>query len=60
VPLTSVRQPARQLGCTAVDLLLAEVTGTEPATGRQVLFEPELVVRSSTGPAAPQRSGGAR
>jgi LacI family transcriptional regulator len=60
VPLTTVRQPSRQLGCTAVDLLLAEVTGTEPPTGRQVVFEPELVVRSSTGPAAPRPSGGAR
>ena len=32
----------------AAELLLAEVAGTEPATGRQVVFEPELVVRSST------------
>lgn len=47
VPLTSVRQPRRQLGATATALLLAEVAGHPPDT-RQVVFAPELVVRSST------------
>ncbi|MEZ0164413.1 LacI family DNA-binding transcriptional regulator [Kineococcus sp. LSe6-4] len=46
VPLTSVRQPRELLGRTAVELLLAQVEG-RPA--RQVVFEPELVVRRSTG-----------
>ena len=39
-PLTSVRQPMRQLGWAAADLLL---TGTPHA-----LFEPELIVRASS------------
>lgn len=46
VPLTSVRQPTYQLGWSAADLLLTE------AAPRPVVFQPELVVRSSTGPAS--------
>ena len=46
VPLTSVRQPRELLGRTAVELLLAQVEG---APAQQVVFEPELVVRRSTG-----------
>jgi LacI family transcriptional regulator len=42
VPLSSVRQPAALIGGTAVDLLFEEAP-------RQVVFEPELVVRESTG-----------
>ncbi|NAZ84881.1 LacI family DNA-binding transcriptional regulator [Kineococcus indalonis] len=45
VPLTSVRQPREVLGRTGVELLLAQVEGL-PA--RQLVFEPELVVRRST------------
>jgi LacI family transcriptional regulator len=48
VPLTSVRQPARLIGSTAVDLLLQQIG--EPGAPRQaVRFEPELVVRASSG-----------
>lgn len=47
VPLTSVRQPRRQLGARAAELLLDEATN--PAhEHEQVLFTPELVVRAST------------
>lgn len=47
VPLTTVRQPKYQLGYTAADLLLAE---SDPDhRHRQVLLQPELVVRASTG-----------
>ncbi|WP_460629361.1 LacI family DNA-binding transcriptional regulator [Intrasporangium mesophilum] len=46
VPLTSVRQPTYQLGWSAADLLLSS---TAP---RHVVFQPELVVRRSTGPAS--------
>ena len=42
VPLSSIRQPSALIGATAVELLL----GGSP---RQVLFQPELVVRASTG-----------
>lgn len=43
VPLSSVRQPTYQLGWQAADLLLT------PDTPRQIVFQPELVVRASTG-----------
>lgn len=43
VPLTSVRQPMREMGWSAADLLLAE-----PAETRHLVFEPELVIREST------------
>jgi LacI family transcriptional regulator len=39
-PLTSVRQPMRQLGWAAADLLLTDTP--------HVLFEPELIVRASS------------
>jgi LacI family transcriptional regulator len=48
VPLTSVRQPRFQLGRTAMELLLEEATGPESHQHRQVVFEPDLVVREST------------
>ncbi|MEV4559254.1 LacI family DNA-binding transcriptional regulator [Kitasatospora sp. NPDC049285] len=49
VPLTSVRQPAEAMGRTAVEML-AQETGPNAAAHRhrQVVFEPELVVRRST------------
>ena len=48
VPLTSVRQPRSQLGNAATKLLIEEVTDPDGHTHRQVVFEPELVVREST------------
>jgi len=49
VPLTSVRQPAFRLGQTAADLLIEE-TGEAGAAHqhRRVVYQPELVVRSSS------------
>ena len=48
-PLTSIRQPTRQLGTVAADLLLRGIASAEmPA--QQIEFEPELVVRESSGP----------
>ncbi|OLF16349.1 LacI family DNA-binding transcriptional regulator [Actinophytocola xanthii] len=47
VPLTSVRQPRRQLGRTAAALLLRE-TRDRDHRHEKVLFTPELVVRRST------------
>lgn len=49
-PLTSVRQPRYQIGRTAADLLLAETSPNHQH--RQILFQPELVVRESSGPHA--------
>ncbi|MDT4905262.1 MAG: LacI family transcriptional regulator [Pseudonocardiales bacterium] len=48
VPLTSVRQPRAQLGQAAMELLLEEATDPTNHQHRQVVFEPELVVREST------------
>lgn len=47
VPLTSVRQPRKELGRRAAELLLAETADPEHEH-QQVVFTPELVVRSST------------
>jgi LacI family transcriptional regulator len=50
VPLTSVRQPSAQLGQAAAELLIEEVSAPDAHRHRQVVFEPELVVRASTTP----------
>lgn len=47
VPLTSVRQPRRNLGQTAAELLLDEARNPQHRH-QQVLFTPELVARAST------------
>ena len=48
VPLSSIRQPAATIGTTAVELLLDEITNPDEHTHRQVMYQPELVVRAST------------
>jgi LacI family transcriptional regulator len=50
VPLSTVRQPREDLGRHAVRLLLDEIDRGDDHVHRQVLLEPELVVRSSTAP----------
>ncbi len=47
IPLSSVRQPREQLGAVAADTLL-EVIADPSAKVRDVVLEPELVVRRST------------
>lgn len=47
IPLTTVRQPARDMGATAVRLLEGVLNGTAP-DDRRVVFHPELVVRESS------------
>jgi len=47
VPLTSVRQPRRQLGRTAAELLIDEASNPDHEH-QQVVFTPELVARAST------------
>jgi LacI family transcriptional regulator len=47
VPLTSVRQPAFRMGQAAAELLIEESDGA-PHKHRRVVFQPELVVRSSS------------
>jgi LacI family transcriptional regulator len=48
VPLSSVRQPRAQLGEAATALLLEEANDPTGHRHRQVVFEPELIVREST------------
>ncbi|QJU52603.1 LacI family DNA-binding transcriptional regulator [Herbiconiux sp. SALV-R1] len=49
VPLSSVRQPAREMGRTAADLLLHEIDAPSPPTEyRHITFTPELIIRDST------------
>jgi LacI family transcriptional regulator len=48
VPLSSVRQPRHLLGRTAAELLLAESDPGDGHVHEQVLFHPELVVRTSS------------
>jgi LacI family transcriptional regulator len=48
VPLTSVRQPRAQLGQAAMELLLDEASEPDRHQHRQIVFEPELIVREST------------
>ncbi|MFI6873844.1 LacI family DNA-binding transcriptional regulator [Streptomyces sp. NPDC050400] len=49
-PLTTVRQPIEAMGRAAVELLVAQIQGSTVPPG-ELLFEPELVVRGSTGQA---------
>ena len=49
VPLTTVRQPARELGRRATELMLAETVADGDHRHEHVVFESELVIRASTG-----------
>lgn len=48
VPLSSIRQPARLIGRTAVELLLRSISDPDGDYERSVRFRPELIVRQST------------
>lgn len=48
-PLTTVRQPVREIGECAARVLLEMLDGKEPEK-QMYLFEPELIVRQSTAP----------
>jgi DNA-binding LacI/PurR family transcriptional regulator len=48
-PLTTVRQPIEPMGRMVTDLLVAQINGSSVPLD-ELLFEPELVVRGSTGP----------
>ncbi|MDY0908591.1 LacI family DNA-binding transcriptional regulator [Microbacterium sp. CFBP9034] len=49
VPLSSIRQPSRMIGRTALRIVLEEAADSE-SIARQTVFQPELVVRASTLP----------
>jgi DNA-binding LacI/PurR family transcriptional regulator len=48
-PLTTVRQPIDAMGRAVVTLLSTQIDGSQAAP-EELLFEPELLVRGSTGP----------
>jgi LacI family transcriptional regulator len=48
VPLTSVRQPAAQMGDAAASLLIAEYAQDRDHRHQKITFSPELIVRRST------------
>jgi LacI family transcriptional regulator len=47
VPLTSVRQPTRAIGTTAIDLLMAAADAGSSHRAEHIVFQPELVTRDS-------------
>jgi LacI family repressor for deo operon, udp, cdd, tsx, nupC, and nupG len=49
-PLTTVRQPVQAMGSAAVSFLIDAIEG-QPVARHEYVFKPELVLRSSTGPA---------
>lgn len=53
-PLTTVRQPIDAMGRAVIDMLLGQIAGTMSPSD-ELLFEPELVLRGSTGPAPTER-----
>ncbi|MGH3769172.1 MAG: LacI family DNA-binding transcriptional regulator [Pseudonocardiaceae bacterium] len=58
-PMTTIRQPALSMGATAVRMLMDEIHGHGAPRGES-LFQPELVIRSSTwsrSPASPENPG---
>jgi DNA-binding LacI/PurR family transcriptional regulator len=61
-PLTTVRQPAYEMGRKAAELLIDSIRATSVHRPMKVLFKPDLIVRQSSapiglaGPNAPDRS----
>jgi LacI family transcriptional regulator len=49
VPLTTVAVPRYQIGATAAGLLLDEIDNPEKHAHQQVVYQPRLVIRESTG-----------
>lgn len=48
IPLTSVRQPSRQMGTAAASLLIDEIADPGGFRPRSIVYEPQLIVRAST------------
>ena len=54
--LTTVRQPLRTMGILAAEAILRQIASpTERPSSRQVMVDPELVVRESTCPPSPKK-----
>ena len=50
VPITTIEQPAREIGARAAQFLWERMTGRQPAAPRRCQLPPALVVRSSVAP----------
>ncbi len=48
IPLSSIRQPALEMGRTAASILLDVIADPDNSKVRHVTLKPELVVRTST------------
>jgi LacI family transcriptional regulator len=48
VPLTTVAIPMRRMGELAAEILFDRLDGVGPAAPRQILLQPELIVRASS------------
>ena len=60
VPLTTMSQPAYEIGYSATELLISEFDQPNSHIHKRVLFQPQLVVRASTGLAPRQSDTSAR
>jgi LacI family transcriptional regulator len=49
--LTTIRQPLRDMGKMGAECLLHRIDHPKASYSRQIIVQPELVVRESTGPA---------
>jgi LacI family transcriptional regulator len=49
VPLTTIRQPTYQMGRMAAELMISECEQPDLHAHQQILFQPTLVARNSTG-----------
>jgi LacI family transcriptional regulator len=59
-PLTTIKQPIAEMSARAMTELIALIEGkTRPAQKTRILFQPELVVRHSTGPVKTKEEGDA-
>lgn len=56
ISLSSVRQPSALIGAQAIELLIAETEDPLSPKRRQVMFQPELVVRDSSRAKTSQRN----
>lgn len=50
VPITSISQPAYELGYAAAELIISECENPERHVHQRIEFQPRLIVRKSTGP----------
>ncbi len=47
-PLTTIHQPAYQIGKIAAEILFEKIASEESAEAKQIILKPELIVRAST------------